>query len=254
MNKAVELINSIKEEIIKTDLEILIKKGLVECWGQLQDQSIDEEIYTAGIYSGNMGFGYLTFTSNTIQGLNERIVKYENDEDYKDKSTEELGLSLKWNAADWKYHDTIFSDYLENASEILTGITERMYDLEECDPELDDLDDDQIEEVYTIGRSVFEVAPNYMYYDKQEHIYEPGYNLIYTCIHNAINIFKSEIDINDNIVCGMFCGDASYDFMLKNCLPTNKKETIKSIINDLRKLGDIQGMNYLDVDYSSLDN
>jgi len=222
VNKAEEFIQEMGDEITQSNLQSTIEKGLAECWNELREQIDSEELYSVGVYCGNLGFGDLTFTANTVQGLREKVSRCRADDYYKDKTEEELSLSSKWNAADWKYHDNILSDHLDKASNILSDLTERMYSFEENDGE----------------------------YELQEDVYDPGHELIYQSIISAITNFKSELSVKDEVVVGMFCGDASYDFLLQKSILVNKPVAIKLILKDLHRLGGIYKMNFLKDDYS----
>ncbi|MBK7233719.1 MAG: DUF4303 domain-containing protein [Saprospiraceae bacterium] len=254
MNKAIKFINDLQIELSETELEGKILSALLDCWDKLKNQIKNEELYSIGVYSGNMDFSCVTFSANTNIGLIEKIQQYKEDEYYLNKSDEEIRLSIKWNSADWKYHDIIFSDAFEKANDILGGITERMYNIEEYKPILNNLTEENIGQICVKKGPLFEGTSDNLSYDLYKDIYDPGYELIYTTIKNSLIEFKKQISFTSDVVVGMFCGDASYDFMIKNCIPINGKTSIKSIINDLRHLGELHDLNYLEEDYHEFEN
>lgn len=251
MNKGFNFIKELKSELEAKDVKNLVRAGLLEAYKQLKEMIGEEQIYSIGIYSGNMGFTYIVFTANTYEGLNSKVKEYLNsDSEYNE---EQQKYSLKWNSADWKYHDCIESISLGKASDVLTELTDKMYNLGECEEPEPELTDEQFEEVFSNGKPIIEVVPDYNYYDLYNDVYDPGHEIIYKTLNQAINEFREEAKVSDEVICGLFCGDASYDFMLENNISTNNVQGVSKIVKDIKHLSSLFDVNFLDKEYSDFE-
>jgi hypothetical protein len=90
------------------ELRDLLYQAAKKTFGAVQDQKPTERFYAFGLYHEPL-WGYIIATCNTEEGLTRRAEEYKLDKynlGYSKQPIEELRRDLRWNPADWDYHDT----------------------------------------------------------------------------------------------------------------------------------------------------
>ncbi len=79
--------------------EVLLKECKV-VFPTIIDELKEEKIYSLSLYNQGGDWGELYPIAFTIEGLNEVVAEYREDEYYEDQSDDELQIDLKWSPCD----------------------------------------------------------------------------------------------------------------------------------------------------------
>lgn len=246
MNVALTFVNKMKVKLGSAKMRNNLKKGLIQCVQKLQKVTEGDKIYVLGLYCGNLDYSYTIFTANTLKGLIEAQKAIDNDED--DDHPESSKMFVKWNAADWKYHEFYHPKSLDISSQILGEIIDAMYKLEECDETEIELTPAQWKEINK-GKRVYDIDPNNTYYDLYGDVYQPIFAEIYNTLSSALAEVKKEMNLSNNIFISLFAGDASYDFMIQQGSKLNSKATLRKVVKEIEEYGELVGYDMFDEDY-----
>jgi len=246
MSVALTFVNKMKvklsDEILKTNLKL----GLIECIENLQAKTKDDTIYALGLYCGNPEFLYSAFTANTLNGLQESFLAIDNDETEEDPESSKS--FIRWNAADWKYHNFHRPQTLIDASVILGEINDTMYDFGSCtEPEYPFSDAQLLEK--SNGKKTYEIDPNITYYEFAEDVYYPILEELYQVLNNILAEVKSEMKLRDDIFISLFIGDGPYDLMIQQGSKLNSKETLRKVVREIEEYSDLVGFSVFEGEY-----
>jgi hypothetical protein len=246
MSVALNFVKEMKVKLSDEKLKTNLKLGLIECIEELQAKTKDDTIYALGFYCGNSEFLYAVFTANTLNGLQESFLAIDNDETEEDPESSKS--SIRWNAADWKYHKFHRPQTLIDASAILGEINDTMYNFGSCtEPEYPFSDAQLLEK--SNGKKTYEIDPNITYYEFAEDVYYPILEELYQVLNNVLAEVKSEMNLSDDIFISLFAGDASYDFMIQQGARLNSKATLRKVVKEIEEYGELVGYDMFDEDY-----
>ena len=246
MNAALTFVNNMKAKISDDKLKSDLQEGLIECFKNLNEMADANSIYALGFYCGNPEFPYVVFTANTLSGLEESFRVIDSDES--EENPEATKYFIRWNSADWKYHNFLRPQTLIEASKIFGEINDSIYEIGSCNEPEHQFTKLQLKDIKN-GKKTYEIDPNITYYDFERDVYYPILEDLYGVLINVLANVKKEMNLSDNIFLGLFAGDAPYDFMIQHGAKLNSKATLKKAISDIEKYGELIGYEMFDEDY-----